>query len=171
MLGKSTADEAATMKAEEERLLQLAEHSKNEAIEHFRKDKKNKGKDPPKEVTLTPQVIEYNNYIESKSASVSSLATITEFRMKWKDVGYGIVLDSVNSKFFPIELVAQSIQKALPAAVFVHISVDKGEEGYSAWLAHLYELKVLERENLLKSLESTKKAILKNFKPPKGSDF
>ena len=168
-MNKATEEEAAVLHAEEDRLLQLAEHSKAEAIELFKKDKKNKGKDVPHELTQTTQVHEYNNFLESKLPTVNTLASILEFRMKWKDVGYGFILDGVDSKYFPPELVLQSARQALPNAVFVHVSIQGGDEGYTSWLSHLYRTKLNERDRLSKAFESTKKTILKNFKVPKGT--
>ena len=171
LLNKVTEDEAAALQAEEDRLLHLAEQSKAEAIDLFKKDKKNKGKEVPHELTQTAQVLDYNNFLESKSPTVNTLSSIIDFRMKWKDVGYGFILDGVGSKYFQPEMVLQSTRQALPNAVFVHLSIQGDDEGYASWLSHLYRIKLNERDSLSKAFESTKKAILKYFKVPKGMRF
>lgn len=174
LLNRMTEEEAESIKIEEERLLQLAEHSKTEALEHYKKEKKvakGKEKDIPKDVLLTPQVLEYNSFVENKNATAESISRILSFRSKWNDVGYGLVVDGAVSKYFDQAVVLQGIHISFPSAVFVNLAVEKGEDGYTGWLSHLQDIKLAEKERLQRAIESTKKSILKNFKPQKGFCF
>lgn len=171
LLNKMTEEERAAFQEEEERLFALSEQSKAEAIEQYKKAKKipkGKEKDIPKEVSQTPQALEYDQFVAGKVASGDTIARIVSFRMQWNDVGYGLVLNGLKSKYFPKEAVMQGVHLALPSAVYVHLQVEHGEEGYIGWLNNLLAIKLSEKDRLLKSIESTKKAILKSFKPQKG---
>eukprot|EP01038_Epipyxis_sp_PR26KG_P004323 gene4323-6124_t len=164
------AEEAEKQQEVEAELSAKADSSKNEAVEAYKKEKKGKAKEIPPEVYLTPEVTAYEEYLESIAISAKNLAKLIQFRVSWVDAGYGVIIDSVKSKYFDEKSVFEALSIAIPKGIYTHITVNGGEEGYINWIVHLNEVKVTESEKLKKGLEGNLKLGSKTIKTMKNAN-
>ena len=161
-LNKLTEAERATIEKSENELLEVAEKSKADAADAFRKDKKNKGKEPDEECLNTPEVIAYNEFVKTGKFSIENLSNIIKFRLSWIDAGYGIVLDGVISNCIDdTSLVVKAMESAMPKASVSNIVLNGGEEAYTNKIAAIYETKSAELKSCLKDIDNAKKAASK----------
>eukprot|EP01034_Spumella_vulgaris_P022205 gene22205-28319_t len=167
-LGQLTEEELAPIEERKAELLATAEQSKTDVAEAFKKDKKNKGKEVPEEMLLTPEVLAHQTYVDAHRASVENLAKVVTFRLGWNDVGDGIVVDSLASTFSDPATVFQCLQMAMPRAIFSHLLINREEEGFETYISALHAAQSQESERLAKQIDSNRRMLQKTYKPPKA---
>eukprot|EP01032_Pedospumella_encystans_P008479 gene8479-10061_t len=165
-LNTVSASERAEYQHREEELTAIAEQSKMVAEEAYKKEKKGKAKEIPPEVYLTPEVAALEEFVQAHKMNTENLAKLIQFRASWSDAGRGLIFDSVYSASVTPEMLLKSVELALPDALLTHIAINRGEEGYVAWLSSLHDAKTEETERLIHAIGVNKKLFLKNVKPP-----
>ena len=158
-LKKLTEVEKVSIAERENELQAAAEKSIAEAADAFRKDKKNKGKEPDDECLNTAEAIAYNDFIKSGNFSIENLSNILKFRLSWIDLGYGLVIDGVSSNYVQdVTMVVKAIEIAMPKCVVANIALSGGEEAYANKIANIYNAKTSELKRCLKDIDNAKKA-------------
>jgi hypothetical protein len=159
--GKLTGSEAAEVSERENVLLAAAEQSKVDAEAAYQKSKNKKKGPTPDEVFQTPEVAEYQKFVDSGKLTLSTLAEIIKARVSWDDVGYGMIIDGVYSKYASTKLVLQALQEALPSVIVGNVVVNDGENGYLNKLTSLYYNKLNRVNEMNSSVENCRKSIIK----------
>jgi hypothetical protein len=160
--GRMTTLEAAEVEEKINSLNAAAEQSKIEAEAAYQKSKnKKKGKDLPDEVLQTPEVAEYQRYLDSGKLSAATLAEILRARLAWDDVGYGMIIDNVYSKYASERIVLESLKEALPGLIVGNVIVNDGENGFLSKVSSLYYLKSNRVNEMAASIENCRKSIMK----------
>jgi len=132
--------EVAALKTKELELKAAADASIGPAQDAWKALPANKkAKEVPAEVSRTPQVLEYEALLVPPALTVDTVTEFLNFRMKWQDVGYGILLDGVFSSLLSGALVAEVLQKAFPKLIVANIVFPDGPQGYSTRLGSLLD--------------------------------
>jgi len=159
-LKKLTELENVSLSERENELQAAAEKSKADAADAFRKDKKNKGKEPDDECLNTPEVIAYNEFMSGGNFSIENLSKIINFRLSWVDLGYGLVIDGISSNFISdTNVIVKAFESAMPKAVVANIVLNGGEEAYGNRITNIFNSKSSELKRCLKDIENSKKTV------------
>ena len=141
ILRRLPVDETIYLKSLEDDLLASAERSKVDAEAAYRKEKKGKVKEIPPEVLITPQVLAYQAFMDEVNFNENLLADVIKYRLSWADVGYGLVINGLTSRYVKEEMLVKALKISIPSAIIAKLSVFGGESGYSSHLASLFASK------------------------------
>jgi hypothetical protein len=166
--GLLTEQENADRQQKQQEFLDIAEKSKIDAVEAYKKEKKGKAKEIPDEVYRTAEVEAYEAYLKSWETSPEMVAQVLQYRQSWEDFSDGAVYDNLITPYVSMDVLVSAIAIAMPSAIFAAVSVEQGESGFVQWIDHLYQSQKRTAENVRRSMESNRKLLIKTLRPIKG---
>ena len=168
MLNCCVDSELTVISGKRASLQEAADKAKFDVEDAFRKDKKNKGKEPDSELTdALPEVLALKEFDNESAFTSSNLAKIIQYRLSWQDATYGFIFDSFVSTFTSDHsVILKAIEICCPKLILANINVDCDETAYSSRLAKLHDETILEIQRLTKSIDQSSKL----NEPKKGKD-